>query len=61
MYGSVGKTEENMNETRLELLVHEQPSPSDEEMQQNLSIFRKKFAKGDWDEVSMRLKMSRIK
>ena len=59
MYGSVGMSEENMNEEGIVLLVHNS-SPSDEERQQNLEIFRKKFTKSDWAEVGRRLKTSII-
>ena len=50
MYGSVEAREENMNDNNLELLIHETSNVS-ERRQQDLSIFRQKFTKDDWDEV----------
>jgi len=42
-----------MNDNNLELLIHETSNVS-ERRQQDLSIFRQKFTKDDWDEVDRR-------
>ena len=40
-----------MNDTQLELLVEDPPSPPEEVRHPDLSIFRPKFTKSDWDDV----------
>ena len=45
-----------MNDNNLELLIHETPNLSGGR-QQDLSMFRQKFTKDDWDEVGVRLEI----